>query len=439
MSTKNVANRLSKLSRVIIESDLSTVRGIIKQINGPVLKVTMPNTRIGNLCYLMEGDRQIGTAEVVGFDHPNTLLSVLSHDVHLSTYITVVPTDHPMDVKVGDKLIGQILDGFGNPINPDLEISNKRYSVTAKAPDPMSREIITEPIGLGVKAIDGLLTCGKGQRVGIFAAAGVGKSTLLSMICANTEADIIVIGLVGERGREVREFIEHTLGTAGMAKSVVVMATSDKSAMERAKCPQVATSVAEYFRDCGKKVLLFIDSITRYARALREVGLAAGEAPVRRGYPVSVFFELSKLLERTGNSDKGSITALYTVLVEGDDMNEPIADEVRSILDGHLILSRELASAGHYPAIDILKSVSRVMPNIISEEHLQASINLRALLAKYKEIELLIQLGEYEDGSDTKADQAIQMKDMIDDFLKQPIKSKSSYQAAVQYLVDNFS
>ena len=438
MRANQITEKLQKLSKFVIDSDLSSRRGVIKEINGPVIRVIMPKARIGDLCYLMEGEKNVGLAEVVGVNHPYTLLSVLNSTISLSDTVTVLPSYQPLMVKVGHELIGHVLDGFGRIINPIEEFLGEEYPVTTEAPDPMTRDIIKSPLGLGVRALDGLLTCGQGQRVGIFAAAGVGKSTLLSMICRHSAADVVVIGLVGERGREVREFIEETLGLEGMKRAVIVMATSDKNAMERVKCPMVATAIAEYFRDQGLKVLLFVDSVTRFARALREVGLAAGEPASRRGYPVSVFSQLSKLLERTGNSDKGSITAIYTVLVEGDDMNEPVADEVRSILDGHIVLSRDLASAGHFPAVDVLKSSSRVMSNIVIDEHLDASIKFRSLLAKYKEIELLIQLGEYESGTDSEADEAIRLKPQMDDFLKQKVDSASNYNDTVTQLLQTF-
>ncbi|MEO1018053.1 MAG: FliI/YscN family ATPase, partial [Pseudomonadota bacterium] len=298
-------------------------------------------------------------------------------------------------------------------------VKGAEVDVVASPPDPLTRKVIDRPVSLQLRVVDGLLTLGEGQRVGLFGAAGGGKSTLLSSIVKGAEVDVVVIALIGERGREVREFIEHDLGPEGMAHAVLVVATSDRPAMERAKAAYLATSVAEYFRDQGQRVLLLMDSVTRFARALREIGLAAGEPPTRRGFPPSVFATLPKLLERAGQSDKGSISAIYTVLVEGDDMSEPVADETRSILDGHIILSRALAQKNHYPAIDVLASTSRVMNNIVSPEHRAAAGRFRELLAKYNEIELLVQIGEYQKGGDPVADEALSKIEALNGFLRQ--------------------
>jgi type III secretion protein N (ATPase) len=298
----------------------------------------------------------------------------------------------------------------------------------------MQRKLIEKPISMGVRSIDGLLTCGEGQRMGIFAAAGGGKSTLLAKLIRSADVDVTVLALIGERGREVREFIEHDLGEEGMARSVLVVATSDRPAMERAKAAFVATSIAEYFRDQGKRVLLLMDSVTRFARAQREIGLAAGEPPTRRGYPPSVFAALPKLMERAGQSDKGSITALYTVLVEGDDMTEPVADETRSILDGHIILSRKLAAMNHYPAIDVLRSASRVMNQIVDNNHQVSAAHMREMLAKYEEVELLIKIGEYQHGADSRADMAIAQSDDIRAFLRQGTHELSELEETVNQL-----
>jgi type III secretion protein N (ATPase) len=306
------------------------------------------------------------------------------------------------------------------------------YPVYQDAPDPLSRRIIDQPLALGLRALDGLLTCGEGQRLGIFAAAGGGKSTLLSMLVKGADVDVTVLALIGERGREVREFIEQGLGPEGVAKSVVVVATSDRPSMERAKAAYVATAIAEYFRDQGQRVLLLMDSVTRFARAQREIGLAAGEPPTRRGFPPSVFAMLPRLMERVGQSDKGFITALYTVLVEGDDMTEPVADETRSILDGHIILSRKLAAANHYPAIDVLASVSRVMDAVVTPEHRAVANRIRELMAKYEEVELLVKIGEYKKGSDALADQALSKIDGIRAFLRQGGQKKLSFADTVQ-------
>jgi type III secretion protein N (ATPase) len=342
-------------------------------------------------------------------------------------------------VPVGDGLLGRVLDGLGQPLDAEergpLE-ADRFYPVFADAPDPMKRRVIKDPVPLGVRAIDSLLTCGEGQRMGIFAAAGGGKSTLLGMLVKGAAVDVTVIALIGERGREVREFIEHELGEEGRKKAVIVCATSDKSSMERAKAAYVATAIAEYFRDQGRKVLFLMDSVTRFARAQREIGLAAGEPPTRRGYPPSVFATLPKLMERVGMNDKGSITALYTVLVEGDDMTEPIADETRSILDGHIILSRALASSNHYPAIDVLASASRVQNNVVASEHRAAAGRLRELMAKYADVELLVKIGEYKRGSDTVADEAIDKIDSIRSFLKQGTRERSDLPTTIRALCE---
>ena len=308
------------------------------------------------------------------------------------------------------------------------------YPIYADPPPAMKRKLITKPISLGLRVLDGLITCGQGQRLGIFAAAGGGKSTLLSSIIKGTNADVCVLALIGERGREVREFIERDLGPEGMKRSVLVVSTSDKSSMERLKAAYTATAVAEYFRDQGRNVLLMMDSVTRFGRAQREIGLATGEPPTRRGFPPSVFSTLPKLMERAGNSDKGSITALYTVLVEGDDMTEPIADETRSILDGHIIISRKLASMNHYPAIDVLSSVSRVMNSIVTQEHKNVAQRVREILAKYAEIELLVQLGEYKQGADPEADFALSHIDKINAFLRQGLSEKSTFDETIKAL-----
>jgi type III secretion protein N (ATPase) len=308
------------------------------------------------------------------------------------------------------------------------------YPVYCDPPNPLERKVICDPLPLGLRCIDGMLTCGEGQRLGIFAAAGGGKSTLLAEIIRNTAAEVSVLALIGERGREVREFIEKDLGPEGMKKAVLVISTSDRSSMERLKAAYVATAIAESFRDKGMKVLLMMDSVTRFGRAQREIGLAAGEPPTRRGFPPSVFSELPKLMERAGNSSKGSITALYTVLVEGDDMTEPIADETRSILDGHIILSRKLAAENHYPAIDVLASISRCQGAIVTKEHKKAASRLRQLLAKYNEVALLLKIGEYKQGSDPETDEAIARHDRINAFLRQGLDEKDSYEETVSKL-----
>ncbi|MCX5590277.1 type III secretion system ATPase SctN [Alcaligenes endophyticus] len=399
------------------------IKGRVTQVVGTIIKAVVPAVKIGEVCILRNpGEDFEMRAEVVGFARDAALLTPLGDMYGISSATEVIPTGSAHRVPVGMGLLGRVLDGLGRPIDTDthgpLEAS-KFYPVFAEAPDPLKRRIIDQPLELRVRALDGLLTCGEGQRMGIFAAAGGGKSTLMGMLVKGAAVDVTVVALIGERGREVREFLERELGPEGRRKSVIVCATSDRSSMERAKAAYVATAIAEYFRDQGMKVLFLMDSVTRFARAQREIGLAAGEPPTRRGYPPSVFATLPKLMERVGMNEHGSITALYTVLVEGDDMTEPIADETRSILDGHIVLSRKLAAANHYPAIDILASTSRVMSAIASPEHKLAAGRVRELMAKYDEVELLLRIGEYKHGGDALIDEAISKIDAIRQFLRQ--------------------
>lgn len=425
-----------QLRHAIDECRLIQIRGRVTQVTGTLLKAVVPGVRIGELCHLRNPDNTLSLqAEVIGFAQHQALLTPLGEMFGISSNTEVSPTGAMHQVGVGEHLLGQVLDGLGNPFGGGhLPEPEAWYPVYRDAPAPMSRKRIAEPISLGIRAIDGLLTCGEGQRMGIFAAAGGGKSTLLASLIRSAEVDVTVLALIGERGREVREFIEADLGEEGLKKAVLVVATSDRPAMERAKAGFVATSIAEYFRDQGKRVLLLMDSVTRFARAQREIGLAAGEPPTRRGYPPSVFAALPRLMERAGQSDKGSITALYTVLVEGDDMTEPVADETRSILDGHIILSRKLAAANHYPAIDVLRSASRVMNQIIAPEHQAQAGRLRSWLAKYEEVELLLQIGEYQKGQDKVADEAIARIETIRQWLRQGTHEPSSLPEALSTL-----
>ncbi len=429
--TLHLAHIVPLLRRAIVRTSAVRLRGRVIQVTGTVIKAVVPTVKIGEICILRNpGETLDMKAEVVGFSKGTALLMPTGDTHGISAETEVIPTGRVHMVAVGAELLGRVLDGLGNPLDADSygALSTARsYPVFADAPDPLRRKIITTPISLGVRAIDGLLTCGEGQRMGIFAAAGGGKSTLIAMLVRNADVDVTVVALIGERGREVREFLENDLGEEGRAKAVIVCATSDRSAMERSHAAYTATAIAEYFRDQGKRVLLLMDSVTRFARAQREIGLAAGEPPTRRGFPPSVFATLPKLMERSGMNDKGSITALYTVLVEGDDMTEPIADETRSILDGHIILSRKLASGNHYPAIDVLASVSRVMNAIVSDEHRRAGLRVRELIAKFQDIELLVKVGEYEEGSDPTADEAIDKIDSINRFLKQDINEHVSF------------
>lgn len=444
MNTINLEpiKQLEQMFDLIIKSvedcELIQVRGRVIQVTGTIIRAIIPGVRVGELCELKNNGYQTPIlAEVVGFQDKVALLIPFGEMIGISSTTEVLATGKTHELLVGDHLLGQIINGLGFPVS-DFKIPSNAtpYSIYRSAPSPMQRKMIRSPMALGIKAIDGLLTCGEGQRLGIFAAAGVGKSTLLSQIIKNAQADVIVLALIGERGREVREFIEKDLGSEGMKRAVVVASTSDRPAMERAKAAHVATTVAEYFRDQGKNVLLLMDSVTRFARAQREIGLAAGEPATRRGYPPSVFVELPKLLERAGQSSKGSITALYTVLVEGDDMTEPVADETRAILDGHIVLSRKLAAENHYPAIDILNSTSRVMNQIIDNEQVHYAGILRKLVAKYKDVELLVKIGEYQSGSDELADMAIAKKDLINEFLTQYDHEFSSFEEAKRLLIE---
>lgn len=414
------------------------IKGRVVQVVGTIVKAVVPGVKIGEICTLKNPwDSWEMKAEVVGFAEEAALLTPLGDIQGISSVTEVIPSGTVHMVPVGPDLLGRVLDGLGDPMDGGPPLNPEAaYPVYADPPNPMVRRIIDKPLPLGLRVMDGMLTCGEGQRMGIFAAAGGGKSTLLSCLVKGAEVDVTVLALIGERGREVREFIEHDLGKDGMRKAVLVVSTSDRSSMERLKASYVATAIAEYFRDQGKRVLLLMDSVTRFGRALREIGLAAGEPPTRRGFPPSVFSSLPRLMERAGNSDKGSITALYTVLVEGDDMTEPIADETRSILDGHIILSRKLASANHYPAIDVLASVSRVMNAVVSKEHKAAANRFRQLLAKYAEVELLLQIGEYKQGADALADEAIAKIGSLNGYLKQGLNEQSTFEEALKGLMD---
>ncbi|WP_180970726.1 type III secretion system ATPase SctN [Burkholderia sp. WAC0059] len=416
---------LSSFSNAL-ESELRTaprvtVRGKVQEVIGTLIRAAGLDAQLGELCELRTPEgRLLQYAEVVGFSREFALLSPFGQMTNLSRNTQVIGLQRPLSVKVGDGLLGRVIDSLGEPIDGLGPIDCDVYRpIFADPPNPMSRPLLDTPMLTGVRVVDGMMTLGEGQRMGIFAPAGVGKSTLMGMFARGAQCDINVIALIGERGREVREFVEQILGPEGMARSVVVCATSDRSAIERAKAAYVATSVAEYFRDRGQRVLLMMDSLTRFARAQREIGLAMGEPPTRRGFPPSIFAELPRLLERTGLSEHGSITALYTVLAEDESSGDPVAEEVRGILDGHMILSREIAAQNRYPAIDVLASLSRVMPQVTSREHVDMAGHLRRLLARHKEIEVLLQVGEYQPGSDPLADEAIRKIDAIRAFLGQ--------------------
>lgn len=410
--------------------------GKVVKIVGLTIESVGPDAKLNDLCRIIL-DREKGIsvmAEVVGFRDKRLLLMPFEAVEGIGVGCIVENTGHPLSVFVGDELLGHSLDGIGRPTDTEKIELYQEYPVEAQPPDPMSRRIIDEVLPLGVKAVDGLITVGKGQRIGIFAGSGVGKSTLLGMFARNTKADINVIALIGERGREVREFIERDLGEEGMRRSVVVVATSDKPALIRNKAAKTATAIAEYFRDQGKDVLLMMDSLTRFSMAQREIGLASGEPPVTRGYPPSVYSEMPKLLERAGTSAAGSITGLYTVLVDGDDFNEPITDTARSILDGHIMLSRKLGHKNHYPAIDILQSISRVMSAIATSEHKEYAGKLKNVLATYNEAEDLINIGAYKSGSNREIDYAVRKIEAVNEFLRQKTDEKFQFEEEMELL-----
>jgi flagellum-specific ATP synthase len=428
--------RVRRLTEAIGRADLHRRHGRVSDLIGLIVEATGLEAEVGEVCEIATGrSRAAVPAEVVGFRSRRTLLMPLG-DLHgIGPGNVVTATGEPVRVTVGDELLGRVLDGLGRPLDEGEELPAGRVrSADGSPPDPLDRPRIRERVGLGVRALDGMVPCGRGQRLGIFAGSGVGKSSLLGMIARSTTADINVICLVGERGREVREFIERDLGDA-IERSVVVVATSDQPALVRIKAALTATSIAEHFRDRGNDVLLMMDSVTRFAMAQREVGLAIGEPPATRGYTPSVFALLPKLLERSGTSPHGSITGLYTVLVDGDDMNEPIADAVRSILDGHIVLTRELAHAGHYPAIDVLQSVSRLVDEISARDVAAAAQEVRSLLAAWHDKRDLVAIGAYEAGSDPLVDRAISLKPAIDAFLRQTVDAPSTTEEADEGLL----
>ncbi|MED4599576.1 flagellar protein export ATPase FliI [Paenibacillus validus] len=422
------------------QMDPIRVNGKVTQVIGLTVESEGPDASVGDVCYIYPfKSNQPLKAEVVGFKNNKVILMPLGELNSIGPGCDVVGTGKPLTVQVGHELLGKVLDGLGQPLDGTfLPARMTHYSTNNVPSNPLKRPRVQEPISVGVRCIDGLLTIGKGQRVGIFAGSGVGKSTLMGMIARNTSADVNVIALIGERGREVLDFIERDLGPEGLARSVVIVATSDQPALIRIKGALIATSIAEYFRDRGLNVMMMMDSVTRFAMAQREVGLAVGEPPATRGYTPSVFATLPKLLERSGTGPKGSITAFYTVLVDGDDMNEPIADAVRGILDGHIVLNRGIANRGHYPAIDVLASVSRVMKEIVPQEQQLAAENLKRLLAVYKDSEDLINIGAYQRGSNPEIDLSMDSIQSIWDYTKQRVHDKLTYAEATEQLIQQF-
>lgn len=427
---------LEGVRSAVRRKNLITFYGKVDKIVGLMIESTGPLANIGDVCRIYAGESgRIVNAEVVGFRESRVLLMPYDDIDGIGPGSIVESTGDKLKVKVSDSLIGRILDGTGAPIDGRGEVEGSTYySVNNTPSNPLSRPRIDTPLSFGVKAIDGLLTCGKGQRLGIFSGSGVGKSTLLGMIARNVTADVNVISLVGERGREVRDFLERDLGEEGMARSVLLVATSDQPAMQRLKCALTATTIAEYFKDQGKSVLLMMDSLTRYAMAQREIGLATGEPPVSRGYTPSVYSVMPKLLERTGNFEKGSITGIYTVLVEGDDVNEPISDTVRGIIDGHIVLSRKIAMRNQYPAIDILASVSRLMNEIVDKDQLEFANKMRSILSVYYSNYDLITIGAYKQGTNPALDAAIAKIENVNGFLGQGVNDAFTYQQTLELM-----
>jgi flagellum-specific ATP synthase len=412
--------------------------GSVQVISGLTVEADGPAVQIGEMCriYTLAGERYM-PAEVVGFRDGRVLLMPYGDLGGVGPGSRVVSSNHTLTVPVGEGLKGRVLDGLGRPLDGGLPIiPEKQYPVENAPPNPLQRPMIEEIMPLGVRAIDGFLTCGRGQRVGIFAGSGVGKSTLLGMIARNAKSDINVITLIGERGREVNGFLKNDLGEEGLKRSIVVVASSDQPALVRAKSAMVGTSIAEYFRDKGLNVLLMMDSLTRYAMAQREVGMAAGEPPVSRGYTPSVYTVMPKLLERAGNAPTGSITALYTVLVEGDDLNEPVTDTVRGILDGQIVLSRRLANRNHYPPIDVLASISRLMPEVANKEHYKQAGRLKSMMAVYDDAQDLINIGAYKAGSNPDIDSAIKLIKPINTFLTQEVDDGSPFDQTLSRLME---
>jgi type III secretion protein N (ATPase) len=426
---------ITNLCRAQRQSRSRMASGRVERVSGTMIQARISGLRVGELCRLRDPAGAEIEAEVIGVGDGRAFLAPIGEVAGFSARAEVVAAGRRLSVGVGIGLLGRVLDGLGRPIDADAPLSvEARLPIDGAPPPPLLRPPVNRALPLGTRALDGLLTCAEGQRMGIFGPAGAGKSSLIARIVRGAEAEVFVVALVGERGREVGEFLEHTLGRAARHRAVVVAATSDRPALERVKAAQVATTIAEWFRDRGKRVVLLVDGLTRLARAWREIGLAAGEPPTRRGFPPSVFAALPRLLERAASTQAGSITGFYTVLAEGDLALDPVAEEVKSILDGHIILSAKLAEAEHHPAIDILASRSRVMDQVVSRAHREAAAQVRRLLARYEEIELLLRVGEYQRGNDRLGDEAVAKIEAIRAYLREPGREATSFAAAVQGL-----
>ncbi len=414
--------------------------GTVTRVSGLLVESKGPSVSVGDICWIVTRNGQKKSAQVVGMNNGHVLIMPFEDTNGIGIGCQVISNQQPLSVGIGEGLLGRVIDGFGNPIDgkgPVLGL--QQVTIHRDPPAPLNRPRIEDPLQSGIRVIDSLITCGQGQRMGIFAGSGVGKSVLLGMIARNSGADINVIALIGERGREVREFIERDLGEEGLARSVVVVVTSEQAAVLRIRGAQIATTIAEYFRDQGQNVILMMDSVTRVAMAQREIGLAIGEPPATKGYTPSVYALLPRLLERAGTSGKGSITGFYTVLVEGDDMNDPVADTVRSILDGHIVLSRKIAAKNHYPAVDVLNSVSRLMSDISEKNHYEAASQVRDMMATYDDAEDLINIGAYARGNNPHIDFALDHIEKIRNHLKQGIYEKSDFKSSLQSLLSIFT
>lgn len=442
LDKERIKNHFRRTSNIIEDNQSIILTGTITQISGMKIEASGISIPLGTVCKILVSKNVSVNAEVIGFSEKSTYLMATEDVSGIKQGTRVVSLSNIRHARVGISLLGRVLDATGNPIDDGEKIvTNELYPLIAKPINPLLRRKISEPLDVGIRAINALLTVGKGQRIGIFAGSGIGKSVLLGMMTRFTKAHIVVVGLVGERGREVKEFIEESLGKAGLKKSIVVASPADTSPLLRSNCAALATTIAEYYRDKGFDVLLIIDSLTRYAQALREMSLAVGELPATKGFTPSVFAKLSQLVERSGNGSdqQGSITAFYTILMEGDDHADPIADHARSVLDGHIFLSRPLADAGHYPAIDVGKSISRVMNSVITDEQLNYSTKFKKLYSAYAQNRDLVNVGMYQHGSDKLIDESIKYKDQMENFLKQQVNESSSHENSVMELINIFA